>query len=58
MPDAARASSQRDYLIIRLLGRTGIRINELLNIRPCDLEHHTNMVQILKAKGNKQRRGA
>jgi integrase/recombinase XerD len=48
--------SMRGYLIIRPLWRTGIRVNELLNIRPCDLEQHTNMVRILKAKGNKQRR--
>jgi site-specific recombinase XerD len=54
MLDAARASSQRDYLIMRLLWRTGIRINKLPNIQPCDLEHHTNTVRILKAKGNKQ----
>jgi site-specific recombinase XerD len=54
--EAAAARSTRDYLIIRLLWRTGIRVNELLNIRPRDLEHHTNTIRILKAKGNKQRR--
>lgn len=54
--EAAAACNNRDYLIIKLLWRTGIRVNELLNIRPCDPEYHTNMVRILKAKGNKQRR--
>jgi integrase/recombinase XerD len=46
----------RDYLIIQLLWRTGIRVDELLHIRPVDLEHHTGMVRIVKAKGGKQRR--
>jgi len=46
----------RDYLIIQLLWRTGIRVDELLHIRPIDLEHHTSMVRIIKAKGGKQRR--
>jgi site-specific recombinase XerD len=52
----AAAANTRDYLIIQLLWRTGIRVDELLHIRPADLEHHTNMVRIVKAKGNKQRR--
>jgi integrase/recombinase XerD len=56
MLDAAAACSTRDYLIIRMLWRTGMRVNELLNIRPVDLEHHNNMVCIVKAKGSKQRR--
>ena len=36
--------------------RTGMRVNEPLHIRPVDLEHHTNVVRIVKAKGGKQRR--
>src|SRR5208337_1905669 len=56
MLDAAAACSTRDYLIIRMLWRTGMRVNELLHIRPVDLEHHTNMDRIVKAKGSKQRR--
>jgi integrase/recombinase XerD len=53
---ATTTGNIRDYLIMQLLWRTGIRVNELLNIRPCDLEYHTNMVRIVKAKGDKQRR--
>jgi site-specific recombinase XerD len=53
---AAATGNNRDYLILRILWRTGTRVNELLNIRPCDLEYHTNMVRIVKAKGDKQRR--
>lgn len=49
---AAAACSTRDYLIIRILWRTGMRVNELLHIRPADLEHNTKMIRILKAKGN------
>lgn len=56
MLEAAATCSTRDYLIIRTLWRTGMRVNELLHIRPMDLEHHTNMVRIVKAKGSKQRR--
>ena len=56
MLDAAAACSKRDYLIIRMLWRTGMRVNELLHIRPVDMEHRNNMVQIVKAKGGKQRR--
>ena len=52
----AAACSTRDYLLIRILRRGGIRVDELLHIRPVDLEHYTNTVRIVKAKGNKQRR--
>ena len=54
--DAAATCNLREYLIIQLLRRTGIRVNELLHIRPGDLEYHTNRVRILKANGDKQRR--
>jgi integrase len=30
--DAAHLSSQRDYLVLRVLWRTGVRVNELLNV--------------------------
>jgi site-specific recombinase XerD len=56
MLEAALACNIRDYLLIILLWRTGIRVDELLHIRPRDLEYHTNMVRIVKAKRNKQRR--
>ena len=41
MLEAAASCSTRDYLIITVLWRTGIRVNELLNIRQVDLEYHT-----------------
>ena len=52
----ARACNLRDYLMLRVLWRTGIRVSELLSIRPQDLGPHNQVVNITKAKGNKQRR--
>ena len=53
---AAHQSSQRDYLMLRVLWRTGVRVNELLTINPSDLEPNNDVVNIVKAKGGKQRR--
>jgi len=44
------------YLMLRVLWRTGVRFNELLNIRPSDVEIRNSVVNITKAKGGKQRR--
>jgi integrase len=46
----------RDYLMLRILWRTDIRVSELLSTRPQDLEPHTQIINITKAKGSKQRR--
>jgi len=54
--DYARAYSERDFLIIRVLYRTGVRVSELVNIRPKDIEAHNQVINIVKAKGTKQRR--
>lgn len=54
--DYARARSTRDFLILSVLYRTGVRVSELVNIRPMDLEHHNQAINIVKAKGGKQRR--
>ncbi len=53
---AAQQCSQRDYLMLRVLWRTGVRVNELLNIRPSDIESRNSVVNITEAKGGKQRR--
>jgi site-specific recombinase XerD len=50
------ACNSRDYLMLRILWRTGIRVSELLSIRPRNLESHNQVVNIVKAKGSKQRR--
>ncbi len=54
--DAAATCSDRDHLLMRILWRTGLRIDELLHTRPCDLEYDTKMIRIVKAKNDKQRR--
>ena len=56
MMAAAKTCNFRDYLMLRTLWRTGCRVSELLNIKPSDLETHNQVVNITKAKGNKQRR--
>jgi integrase/recombinase XerD len=56
MLQAARSCSERDYLLMRVLWRSGVRIDELLNLRPRDVEYHNHVINILKAKGGKQRR--
>jgi integrase/recombinase XerD len=53
---AARQCSTRDYLMLRLLWRTGVRVNELLTIKPSDLEPRNDVVNIVKVKGGKHRR--
>ena len=54
--ESALACNQRDYLILRVLWRTGVRVSELLNIRPQDVEFNNHVINITKAKGGKQRR--
>ena len=53
---AAKKCNSRDYLMLRTLWRTGYRVSGLLNIRPSGFECHNKVVNITKAKGNKQRR--
>ena len=49
---AAKTCSIRDYLVLRILWRTSIRVSELLSSRPQNLEPHNQVINILKAKGN------
>ena len=56
MMAAAKTCNFRDYLMLRILWRTGCRVSELLNIKPSDLEYHNQVINITKDKGNKQRR--
>ena len=53
---AAHQCSTRDYLMLRVLWRTGVRVNELLTIMPRDIEPNNSVVNVTKAKGGKQRR--
>jgi len=54
--DYALACNVRDYLILRILFRTGVRVSELISIRPQDLELQNQVVNIVKGKGKRQRR--
>lgn len=56
MLQVAAARSTRDYLMLRVLWRTGVRLDELRNIRPRDIKPHNKVVNIVKAKGGKMRR--
>jgi len=56
MLDAAMIASRRDYLLLQVLWRTGVRVSELANIRPRDIEWANQVVNIAKGKGGKQRR--
>jgi len=54
--DAARMCNSRDYLMIRILWRAGLRVSELVNFRPRDIEANNQVINIIKAKRGKQRR--
>jgi integrase/recombinase XerD len=54
--NSARVCNHRDYLILRVLWRTGVRVSELLHIRPRDIEFYNHVINITRAKGGKQRR--
>jgi len=53
---AAETSSLRDYLLLRFMWRTGVRVSEVLNVTPKDVEFKNRVVNIRKAKGGRQRR--
>ena len=54
--EAAQTCSQRDYLLLRFMWRTGVRVSEVINVTPKDIEFKNSVVNIRKAKGGKQRR--
>ena len=56
MLEAAKIANLRDFLLIQVLWRTGVRVNELVNVRPGDIEWGNQVVNITKAKRGKQRR--
>jgi len=51
----AKTCSSRDYIILRLLWRSGMRVSELLALTPSDLEPYNQVLNITKAKVKKQR---
>ncbi|MGA3359983.1 MAG: tyrosine-type recombinase/integrase [Halobacteriota archaeon] len=53
---AAETSNLRDYLLLRFMWRTGVRVSEVINVTPNDIEFKNHVVNIRKAKGGRQRR--
>ena len=53
---AAETCSTRDYLLLRFMWRTGVRVSEAINVTPKDIEFKNGVVNIRKAKGGRQRR--
>lgn len=53
---AAQTCSQRDYLLLRFMWRTGVRVSEVINVTSKDIEFKNSVVNIRKAKGGRQRR--
>ncbi len=52
----AEACSVRDYLILRVLWESGLRVSELAALTPGDLEPHNQVINVINGKGNKSRR--
>jgi len=54
--NAAKTCNHRDYLLLRFMWRTGVRVSEVINVTPKDIEYKNGVVNIRKAKGGRQRR--
>ncbi len=48
---AASTQSERDYLIIRTMWRTGMRVSELVAMTPSDIEGVNRVINVVMAKG-------
>jgi integrase/recombinase XerD len=54
--DHAKAANERDYLLLRMMASTGVRVSEAVSITPNDIDFKRNAINVLHAKGSKQRR--
>jgi len=52
----AKACSLRDYLLLKVLWESGLRVSELAALTPGDLEPHNQVINVINGKGNKSRR--
>ena len=52
----AEACSLRDYMILRVLWESGLRVSELVALTPGDLEPRNQVINVINGKGNKSRR--
>ena len=55
VPDRSTAAGRRDYALLLTLFNTGARVQELLDLRPCDLQLEPPRQVLLRGKGRKQR---
>jgi site-specific recombinase XerD len=53
MLERAKKESYRNYILLLLLSRTGLRVGEVVNLRKCDIMNGN--VMVLLAKGMKDR---
>jgi integrase/recombinase XerD len=53
--DRTRLDGRRDYALFALMFNTGARVQELLNLRRCDLRLHSPCQVRLQGKGKKVR---
>ncbi len=51
-----KAYHQRYFILVKFLLRTGGRIDEVLQLRPCDINLQTNTVRIITLKQGKDRK--
>ena len=52
----AEACNLRDYLILRVLWESGLRVSELAALTPGDLEPQNQCINVINGKGKKSRR--
>jgi len=54
-PDRAKPAGQRDHALLLTMYNTGARVQEILDLRPCDLQLDRPRQALLRGKGDKQR---
>lgn len=54
-PDRATSDGRRDYALLQSLFNTGARVQEMLDLRPCDLRLERPLQVQLRGKGRKER---
>jgi len=55
VPDARTPAGRRNYVLLLTMFNTGARVQEILDIRPCDLQLERPLQVRLRGKGRKER---
>jgi integrase/recombinase XerD len=50
-----RTTNLKHRAVIELLYSSGLRLGELVNLRPCDIDGNNRLVRVVRGKGGKQR---